>query len=475
MARVVYLDCFSGISGDMVLGACLDLGLPIGALKEALGSLGRDVADVSARRVLRCGISATKFDVRDAPGGAPHVHASPTHEHEGRAHDHAPAHGHHAPNDVGHHHDGGEAQHAHEHQEHGHHAHDHHHHDDHAGHARHHDGEAASVAHSHRSLREICALIDRSALSASARTRAVTLFRRLAEVEADIHQMSVDEVHLHEVGALDSIVDIVGAAYAFEWLAADRIVCSPLNVGGGMVEAAHGRMPVPAPATARLLAGVPIYGGSVPHELVTPTGALLATAYATDYGPIPLMTVERIGYGAGSRDLAGTPNVLRLLIGTTVERSTSERIVVLECEIDDMNPQIFGPLMDRLYAAGALDVYYIPVQMKKNRPGTLLTVLAPLDREEAITDVVFTETTTIGLRRQEADRERLARDVVAVETPLGPVRFKRAYRHGRLINAAPEFDDCAKLAAEHRCSIKDVQALAIQCYGAQHLPPDRAL
>jgi uncharacterized protein (TIGR00299 family) protein len=429
MARVLYLDCFSGISGDMLIGACLDAGLPLADLTRALGTLGRDAANVSARQVQRCGISATKFDVHED---------HPHHDHQRRDHDAHPgsSHGHDHP-------------HPHEPSPprvpdlHGHHA-----------------------AHGHRSLREIGALIDRSALSLTGRERARALFQRLAEAEAAIHQMAVDEVHLHEVGALDSIVDIVGAVFALEWIGADRVVCSPLNVGGGMVRTAHGLLPVPAPATLRLLGDAPIYGGGVQQELVTPTGALIATSYATAYGPLPAMTVERAGYGAGSRDHLGTPNVLRILVGTTAVETTTERVLVLECEIDDMNPQIFGLVMERLYDAGALDVYYVPVQMKKNRPGTLLTVLSPPDRRSALSDIVFTETTTIGLRCHETERERLPRDVVAVETPLGPVRVKRAWRGGRVVNAAPEFDDCAKLAATHRCSVKEVQALAVQAYGA---------
>ena len=441
MARVLYLDCFSGISGDMVLGACLDAGLPLQELTRALGSLGNDMANVSARSVLRCGISATKFDVHEA--------------------------GRHSPTEGGHTHS-----HSHTHT----HGHEPHHQHDHPPHVEGlvHD-PSHRTGHGHRTVREIGTLIDQSALSPAGRDRAKALFQRLAEAEASIHQMSVEEVHLHEVGALDSIVDIVGAVFALEWMQADHIVCSPLNVGGGLVDAAHGRMPVPAPATVRLLGDAPIYGGAVQQELVTPTGALIATAYATAFGPVPSMSIERVGYGAGSRDHAGTPNVLRILVGQAVGEATSERIVVLECEIDDMNPQIFGVVMERLYGAGALDVYYVPVQMKKNRPGTVLTVIAAPERRAALTAIIFAETTTIGLRCHEATRERLAREVVVVDTPLGPVRFKRAWREGRVVNAAPEFDDCAKLAAAHARSVKDVQAMAVQCYGSHPIVPGRAL
>ena len=401
MSRVLYFDCFSGASGDMVLGALLDAGLPLDELRRALGSLAIDGASISAARVLRAGVSATKFIV------------------DSHNHDHAHEHGHH----------------------HGH-AHD----------------------HAHRSLADINKLIERSALSAKAQGRAKALFLRLGEAEAAIHQVPVENIHLHEVGALDSIIDIVGAVFALEWFAADRIVSSPLNVGGGMVNSAHGLFPVPAPATVKLLAGAPVYSSGVQSELVTPTGALLVTGYATSFGPTPAMTVDRVGYGAGDRDLPSTPNVLRVLIGESSDQASTERIVVLECEIDDMNPQIFGPVMDQLYAAGALDVYFASVQMKKNRPGTLLTILARPEQREAFTRIVFRETTTIGVRHHEVTRERLEREIVAIQTPFGSVRFKIARLGGEIMNAAPEFDDCLAVAAERGLPVKDVQAIATKAY-----------
>jgi uncharacterized protein (TIGR00299 family) protein len=274
-------------------------------------------------------------------------------------------------------------------------------------------------------------------------------------------------VHLHEVGALDSIIDIVGAVFALEWVGAERIVCSPLNVGGGTVQSAHGLFPVPAPATLRLLRDTPVYSGAVQKELVTPTGALIATSYASAFGPLPQMTVETIGYGAGDRDEPGTPNVLRVVIGRAADRPQDDRVVVIECEIDDMNPQIFGVVMDKLYAAGALEVFYVPVQMKKNRPGTLLTVVAAPEKKPALADVIFRETTTIGLRHYEVDRDCLRREIVTIDTPLGAVRFKLAWRDGRVVNAVPEFEDCARIAAASNLSVKEVQAIAIHAYGAQ--------
>jgi hypothetical protein len=276
--------------------------------------------------------------------------------------------------------------------------------------------------------------------------------------------MPVERVHLHEVGALDSIVDIVGAVFGMEWLGATRIAASPLNVGSGTVVCAHGVFPVPAPATARLLTGVPVYSGGADSELTTPTGALLVTGYAEHFGAMPPMRISAIGYGAGDKDFARHPNVLRLLVGDADGGATIERVVTVECEIDDMNPQLFGPLMDRLYAAGALDVYYAAVQMKKNRPGTLVTVVAAPGHRERIVSVLFEETTTIGVRYQEMARERLERQVITIDTPVGPIRVKVARRGGRVVNASPEFEDCAAAAARRGIPIKDVQALATRAW-----------
>jgi len=404
VSRVLYFDCFSGISGDMTLGALLDAGLPLDDLRAALGSLALGDAHVHATKVLRAGVSATKFSVHE------HAHADAAHTHD---------------------------------------------HGEHAG-APHH--------HPHRHLSAIEKLIDASALSASGRERAKRMFRRLGEAEAAIHQMPLEKVHLHEVGALDSIIDIVGVVFAMEWAGADRVVCSPLNVGGGMVTSAHGLFPVPAPATVALLGDAPVYSGAVQKELVTPTGALIATTYASAFGPLPSMSIERVGYGAGDRDEPTTPNVLRVLIGRATDQPDANRVTVIECEIDDMNPQIFGVVMDRLYAAGALEVFYVPVQMKKNRPGTLLTVVAPPDLRAQMTDVIFRETTTIGLRHYDVDRECLQREIVTVETPIGAVRFKVASRDGRVLNAVPEFEDCAKLAVAHGLPVKEVQAIAVKAY-----------
>ena len=423
MTKVLYFDCFSGISGDMVLGALIDAGVPFDELKRALGSLAIDDASISTSRVLRAGVSATKLHVHDQAG-----HTAPAFESD---HDH---------HNQGHHHD------------------DHHH-----GQHRHGDHEHGHAHAPHRSLPEIFGLIDRSALSVNGRARAKALFQRLAEVEAAIHQMPVERVHLHEVGAIDSIVDIVGAVFALEWLGADEVICSPLNVGGGMVDSAHGHFPVPAPATLRLLTEkrAPIYSGAVQQELVTPTGALIATAYASSYGPLPPVTATQIGYGAGDRDFPGTPNVLRVIVGQRAEKAAGDRVTVIECEMDDMNPQLYGAAMERLYAAGALEVFFVPIQMKKNRPGTLLSVIAPPERRAALADVIFRETTTIGFRYYEADRECLPRELVTVDIGIGTVRVKVALRDGRVVNAVPEYEDCAALAVSQHLPVKEVQALAI--------------
>jgi uncharacterized protein (TIGR00299 family) protein len=422
LAKTVYFDCFSGASGDMVLGALLDVGLPLESLRSALGSLAIDYGEISAERVLRAGVSATRFRVSEL--GSP---ASGT----GRP---APSGQRPAP------------------------VHDHHHHHDHDHGPTHHH------AHEHHSLKDIAASIERSALSKAGRARAIHLFERLARAEAEIHQMPLEQVHLHEVGALDSIIDIVGAVHAMEWLGADDVMASPLNVGSGTVTCAHGVFPVPAPATARLLRGVPVYAGEVACELVTPTGALLITEYARSFGPLPPMQLGAIGYGAGDRDVKNHPNVLRVMVGEAGGAHAADTIVVLECEIDDMNPQLFGPLMDRLFEAGALDVFYSPVQMKKNRPGTLVTVLCAPAAREKVTGVLFAETTTIGVRYREVQRECLTRELRVVNTPVGPIRFKVASRDGRVFNASPEFEDCARAAAAHRMPLKDVQAVAMKAW-----------
>jgi uncharacterized protein (TIGR00299 family) protein len=395
---ILYFDCFAGAAGDMILGALVDAGLPFDALQQALGSLAVDGYSVAADRVMKGGLTAVKFRVHEAAAVGAGSGAS-----------------------------------------------------------------SGPAGHRHYHLKHIRQAIDRSALSAAGKARASAMFQRLAEAEAAIHGLPVEKVHLHEVGALDSIIDIVGAVFALEWFAADRVVVSPMNVGGGMVRSAHGVFPVPAPATLRVLGDAPVYSSGIQAELLTPTGALVLTEFADAYGPMPAMTVQRIGYGAGERDLPETPNVLRVVVGRAaeaVDAAPAMRVSVLACEIDDMNPQIFGALMERLHAAGALEVFYQPVQMKKNRPGTLMTIVCRPDDRRRLAELVFRETTTIGIRWQDMARECLARETVPVATPWGEVRIKVARRDGTVLNVQPEFDDVARLAAAHDVPIKDVHAHA---------------
>jgi uncharacterized protein (TIGR00299 family) protein len=392
MARVAYLDATAGASGDMLLGALLDLGLPLDDLRGELAKLPFGGHRLEAREVKKAGLRATKLDVV--------VEAV--------------------------------------------HPHGHHHH----GHGR--------------GLREILDGIDKSGLDTEIKERAAQLFRRLAAAEAGVHGTSEDEVHFHEVGAVDSIVDIVGAVIGLRWLAAETIVASPLNLGGGSVLMEHGRVAVPAPATARLVAGVPVFGEG-DFERLTPTGALLVTSYASAFGPLPAMRLEATGCGAGTRDSAERPNVFRILVGA-LEGGASERVLVLECEVDDMPPQLFSPLIERLLGRGALDAFLTPVHMKKGRPGILISVLARPESREAVEELLFSETTTLGVRRQEWQRSALERELVRVETPYGEVGVKLGRRGGRVYNAQPEYEDCLRAASQHGVALKEVFAAALVAY-----------
>lgn len=394
---ILYFDCFAGAAGDMLLGALIDLGVPIEQVREALGSLAIEGVSVEADRVVKGGLAAVKF----------------------RVHEHALA--------------GSPA-------------------------------SAGRAGHGHYHLNDIRAAIDGSALSVAGKARAQAMFARLAAAEAAIHGTAIERVHLHEVGAVDSIIDIVGCVFALECLAVDRIVVSPLNVGGGMVRSAHGVFPVPAPATLRLLGEAPVYSTGVQMETLTPTGALVLTEYASSYGAMPAMRVDRVGYGAGDRDLPETPNVVRAVLGRADDAASAMRVAVMTCEIDDMNPQIFGALMDKLHGAGALEVCYQPVQMKKNRPGTQMTIVSRPDDRRRLADLVFAETTTLGVRHQEMDRECLDRETAHVTTPWGDVRVKIGRHDGRVLNAQPEFEDVARLAAGHGVPIKDVHAQAMKAW-----------
>ena len=449
--RIAYLECFSGISGDMFLGALVDAGVSPGLLEETVEALGVG-AKLEISKVMRSGISASKVDVwvdgeKDMPReeywAKQDVVPGTTKAH----HDHEHAHGH-----------------------------DHHH-----EHSHHHESASQQLGvkapaphehgHSHRGLSEIRKIISASAISDSAKTTAIAIFEALGAAEAKIHSVPLESIHFHEVGAVDAIVDIVCAAVGTEALGVDRIVCSPLNVGGGSVKCAHGTFPVPAPATVELLKDAPVYSSGIEAELVTPTGAAIAKTLATRFGAFPEMKIEKSAYGAGSRDFPGHPNVLRIVIGEAVPvlagKTKSETISVLEANLDDLNPQVFGYVMDRLLEEGALDVFGMPVQMKKNRPGTLLTVLCQPEQAEKLIQLIFSETTTLGVRRREESRQTLARRWESVRTEWGEVRIKIASMNGTVTNYAPEYEDCRRIAAEHHVPLKTVMQEAARAYAGR--------
>ncbi|MCU1300010.1 MAG: hypothetical protein JWQ87_294 [Candidatus Sulfotelmatobacter sp.] len=428
----------------MFLGALLDAGVPRGKLEETVAALNVG-ARLEISRVVRSGISATKVDVwvdgqKDLPREEywerkEHQHShDDQHEHEGHAHSHL------------------------------------------------HSGEISPAnvpalhEHSHgRGLTEIRKIISAAAISEGAKKTAITIFEALGRAEAKIHNTSVEAVHFHEVGAVDAMVDIVCAAVGAEALGVDEIICSPLNVGGGVVKCAHGTFPVPAPATVELLAGAPVYSSGLQAELVTPTGAAIVKTLASRFAAFPEMKIDKSGYGAGSRDFPGYPNVVRLTVGEVTanalaEKTASDTITVLEANIDDLNPQVFGYVMDRLMEEGAFDAFGMPVQMKKNRPGMLLTVLCKPEDEDRLTQLIFTETTTLGVRRRDEARRTLARHWEQVHTQWGEVRIKIASMNGTVTNYAPEYEDCRRIAEEHHVPLKTVMQQAARAYlGNQNL------
>jgi pyridinium-3,5-bisthiocarboxylic acid mononucleotide nickel chelatase len=315
--------------------------------------------------------------------------------------------------------------------------------------------------HKHRHLSDIKQIIEASALSDAVKQRAVQIFTRLAEAEARVHNEPVDHVHFHEVGALDAIVDVVGAAICFDALQIDRFICSPIHVGSGMVKMAHGQFPVPPPAVTELLKGVPFYATEIKGELLTPTGAAIITTVCVEYGPIPRMITEKSGFGAGTREYQDFPNVLRVLIGETEDAgATDERLWMIETNLDDASPQIIGHVMDRVLESGALDCFFTSVQMKKNRPGVLLSVLCRAGEKETVMKLLFTETTTLGVRSYEVTRRALQRSVVRVETPYGPIDVKVAHLEGRVVNEMPEFEQCRQAAANANVPLKIVEEAA---------------
>jgi len=315
--------------------------------------------------------------------------------------------------------------------------------------------------HKHRHLSDIKQIIEGSGLSSAVKQRAVQIFTRLAEAESRVHNEPVDHIHFHEVGALDAIVDVVGAAICFDALKIDRFICSPLHVGSGMVKMAHGQFPIPPPAVAELLKGVPFYATDIKGELLTPTGAAVITTVCNEYGPIPQMTTEVTGYGAGTREYQDFPNVLRVMVGeTAADGASDERLWMLETNLDDASPQIIGHVMERAFELGALDCFFTSVQMKKNRPGVLLSTLCGREEKEALMRLLFTETTTLGVRSYEVSRRALARSVVQVETQYGPIDVKVAHLDGRVVNEMPEFEQCREAAAKASVPLKIVEEAA---------------
>ncbi len=367
--RIGYFDCFSGVSGDMILGALVDAGLKVEELQAAISGLGVSGIHLSAERAKRGAFVGTRVHVRTDEQGHPQRH-----------------------------------------------------------------------------LPDVEAILDRADIPDPVRTDAKRIFRRLAEAEAAAHGVTPDRIHFHEVGALDAMADVVGAAWGIRHLGLERIHVSPMNLGGGFIQAAHGKMPVPAPGTAALLVGVPAYGSEIQAELTTPTGAAILTTLAAAYGPMPSMAVRRVAYGAGGRDLREQPNLLRLMIGESPGDFGRDQVAVLEATIDDMNPQFFEPLMDRLFEAGALDVFLSHVSMKKSRPGITLTVLADAAVADRCAALVLTHSSTFGVRAHTATRWKLPRDIVSVSTSHGSVRVKRGWSGDRITILAPEYEDCRRLA-----------------------------
>ena len=414
--KIGKIECFAGISGDMLLGALVDAGVPVEVLQKASAAL-KIGAELRIHSVDRGGIRATKVDVLE--------HGVPA---EGAG-------------DHGHDHPGS----------------DHHHH---GGHG-----------HSHsRNWPQIRALISGAELPASAKKIALRAFELLAEAEAKVHGIAPEEVHFHEVGAVDTITDIVCAAVGLSSLGVTQWRCSAVNVGSGFVNCAHGRMPVPAPATAELLKGVPVYSAGPEMELTTPTGAAMLRALGCDFDTQQPLAVSAIGYGAGGRNPESFANVLRLSIGTPVERATAarsfsgDRVVVLECALDDATPQVLAHAMELALEHGALDAMAAPVTMKKGRLGTLLTLLCKPEREDELEKLLFRETTTLGIRRREEERVILEREFVTVDTQYGKVRMKIASAAGEILNAMPEYEDCRRAAREHGVALRAVMEAAMAAY-----------
>jgi uncharacterized protein (TIGR00299 family) protein len=315
----------------------------------------------------------------------------------------------------------------------------------------------------HRGLREIRKIVESSRLSRRVQARALSVFETLVQAEARVHRVAVQKVHLHEVGAVDAIVDIVGACICLEELGVERLIASPLPTGSGIIHCEHGIFPVPAPATVEILKGKPVFGGPWEGEMVTPTGAALVASLADEFGPLPPLRVAKVGYGAGARDPEDHPNLLRGFLGELDEPAALlEKVMVIQTTIDDLNPQVYGYLMDRLFTAGALEVFFTAIQMKKNRPGTLVTVIVPDARFDEVGAQIFRETTTIGFRYQRMDRVELGREIRKVKTRFGPIRIKVSLFQGDIVQATPEYEDCRAAALKAGVALREVQRVASQ-------------
>lgn len=376
--KIAYFDCFSGASGDMILGSLIDAGLSPKRLREELKKLRIPTVHLRAKKVLKGGISATQVMV-----------------------------------------------------------------------------EGKGEKRSHRNLKEILRIVERSGVEAEVKEKSKEIFERIASVEAKIHQTPMEEVHFHELGGLDSIVDIVGSVWGIRQLGIEKIYVSKVNVGSGFVKCEHGILPVPAPATLFLMEGKPIYSSGVERELLTPTGAAILTTLSSEFGSMPLMNVDRVGCGAG-RDNLSHPNLLRLIIGTSESISGKEEVVVIETNIDDMNPQFYDYVMERLLAMEVLEVFITPILMKKNRPGHLLTIICSSEKLPSVTKFLLRETTTLGLRWHQEGRAKTDREILTQETKYGKIRFKLAKWEGKVVNLSPEYEDCKRLALEKRVPLKEV-------------------
>jgi len=424
--KTLYLDIFSGISGDMFVGALLDLGVDAHQFEHELEKLHLDGYHLHISRQQKSGIAGTKFDVHLEDD---HHHE---HSHAGHSHDHG-HHGHSHPHEHGHSH----------------------------GHEHHHDEE--------RTFTEIRRLISETKLSEWTKKKSIAVFQRIANAEGAIHGRPPEQVHFHEVGAVDSIIDIVGACIALEMLGKPRVLAAPVVEGTGWINCAHGRFPIPAPATLAILGarGAAVTQSDEPHELVTPTGAALLAEFAETFAPMRGLVAEKIGFGLGTRDNKTRPNVLRAVLGKETSNAESrdwetDTIAVLETNLDDISSEILGDFVERALAAGALDVFHTPIQMKKNRPGVLLTILCVEGDADKFSEMLLRETSAFGVRRHVAERRKLRREFTQVRTPFGEVTVKMGKLDGKIVQSAPEFESCKKVADQARVPLKEVYEAALK-------------